>query len=204
MEYHKEEIREKFKDLFENSLDLIYVNDLKGNILDANDIALKTLRYKEEEIPNISFIDLVDRENLAKAINVTKEIVQNGKQTERSEYKLKTKDGKFIYIETYAIPLKKNDKIYAILGIGNNITERKIAEQKLKESEEKYRHLFENSPYFVGLVDLKGNLMDCNDRIDHFLSIHKKEDFIGKNFREIFSINKKNKYIIPIFEESYK
>ncbi|MFX1409201.1 MAG: PAS domain S-box protein, partial [Promethearchaeota archaeon] len=204
MGYNKEEIREKFKDLFENSLDLIYVNDLKGNILDANDIALKALGYKREEIPNISFIDLVDKENLAKAIKVTKEIVQKGKQTERSEYKLKTKNGKFIYVETYAIPLKNNDKIYAILGIGNNITERKIAEQKLKDSEEKYRHLFENSPYFVGLVDLKGNLIDCNDRIDHFLSIHKKENFINKNFREIFSINKKNKYIIPIFEESYK
>ena len=204
MKYNKEEIREKFKDLFENSLDLIYVNDLKGNILDANDIALKSLGYNREEIPNISFINLVDKENLFKAIKITKEIVEKGKQTERSEYKLRKKDGKFIYVETYAIPLKKNDKIYAILGIGNNITERKIAEQKLKESEEKYRHLYENSPYFVGLVDLKGNLIDCNDRAEHFLSIHKKEDLIGKNFREIFSINENNKYIIPTFEETYK
>jgi len=204
MKYNKEEIREKFKDLFENSLDLIYVNDLKGNILDANEIALKSLGYKREEIPDLSFIDLVDKENLLKAIKVTKEIVEIGKQTERSEYKLRKKDGKFIYVETYAIPLKKNDKIYAILGIGTNITERKIAEQKLRESEEKYRHLFENSPYFVGLVDLKGNLIDCNDRAEHFLSIHKKEDLIGKNFREIFSINENNKYIIPTFEEIYK
>ncbi len=204
MKYNKEEIRKKYKDLFENSLDLIYVNDLKGNILDANDIALKSLGYKKEEISNISFINLVDQENLLKAIKVTKEIVEKGRQTERSEYKLKKKDGNFIYIETYAIPLKKNDKIYAILGIGTNITERKIAEQKLKESKEKYRHLFENSPDFVGLVDLKGNLIDCNNRVEHFLSIHKKEDIIGKNFRDIFSINEKNKYVIPLFEEFYK
>ena len=204
MKYNKEEIREKFKDLFENSLDLIYVNDLKGNILDANDIALKSLGYKMEEISNISFINLVDQENLLKAIKVTKEIVEKGRQTERSEYKLKKKDGNFIYIETYAIPLKKNDKIYAILGIGTDITERKIAEQNLKESKEKYRHLFENSPDFVGLVDLKGNLIDCNNRVEDFLSIHKKEDIIGKNFREIFSINEKNKYAIPLFEEIYK
>ncbi|MFX0041787.1 MAG: PAS domain-containing protein, partial [Candidatus Hodarchaeota archaeon] len=163
MKYNREEVREKFKDLFEHSLELIYVNDLKGNFLDANDIALKSLGYKREDIPNISFIDLVDKENLNKAIEVTKEIVQRGKQTERSEYRLKTKNGKYIYVETYAIPLKKNGKIYAILGIGNDITEQKNAEQKLKESEEKYRHLFEDSPYFVGLVDLKGNLIDCNN-----------------------------------------
>ena len=204
MKYNKKEIREKYKDLFENSLDLIYINDLKGNILDANEIALKSLGYNREEIPDLSFINLVDKENLFKAIKVTKEIVEKGKQTERSEYKLNKKDGKFIYVETYAIPLKKNDKIYAILGIGTNITERKIAEQKLRESEEKYRHLFENSPYFVGLVDLKGNLIDCNNQAEHFLSVHKKEDLIGKNFREIFSINENNKYIIPTFEETYK
>ncbi|TFG30610.1 MAG: PAS domain S-box protein [Promethearchaeota archaeon] len=37
----KDEIREKYKDIFEYSLDFIYVNDLKGNFIDANDIALE-------------------------------------------------------------------------------------------------------------------------------------------------------------------
>ena len=46
MPYNHEEIREKFRDLFEYSLDLIYVFDLKGNLLDANDILLKKLEYK--------------------------------------------------------------------------------------------------------------------------------------------------------------
>ncbi|MFX0030783.1 MAG: PAS domain S-box protein, partial [Candidatus Hermodarchaeota archaeon] len=65
------------------------------------------------------------------------------------------------------------------------------------------RHLFEDSPYFVGLVDLKGNLIDCNNQAEHFLSVHKKEDIIGKDFRDIFSINKNNKYIIPTLEEIF-
>ena len=47
--YNREEIRGKFKDLFDYSLDLIYVNDLKGNFLDANAIALKKLGYKSHE-----------------------------------------------------------------------------------------------------------------------------------------------------------
>ena len=57
MEYNKEEIREKFKDFFEHSLDLIYVNDLNGNFLDANEITLLTLGYEREEIPNLSFLN---------------------------------------------------------------------------------------------------------------------------------------------------
>ena len=61
---NKDEIREKFKDLFDYSLDFIYVSDLKGNFIDANEIALKTLGYEREEIPNISFQNLVDEDDL--------------------------------------------------------------------------------------------------------------------------------------------
>ena len=121
MEYNIEEVRERFRDLFEHSLDLIYVNDLKGNFLDANDITLLTLGYEREEIPQISFRDLLDEENLKKAFEVTKEIYTKGKQSKRSEYKVKAKDGNYIYIETYGIPLKRNGTIYAILGIGPSL-----------------------------------------------------------------------------------
>ena len=43
MDYNREKIRNKFKELFEHSLQLIYVNDLNGKFLDANDITLLTL-----------------------------------------------------------------------------------------------------------------------------------------------------------------
>jgi len=81
IEYNKEEIREKYKELFEHSLDLIYVHNLNGNILDASDLTLITLGMEREDIPNISFIDLLDKENLNKAKDVTKEIRSTGKQS---------------------------------------------------------------------------------------------------------------------------
>jgi len=204
MKYYREEIEEKYKDLFDYSLDLIYVSDLRGKFLDANDIALEILGYNREEIPNISFIDLIEKDDLIKAFEVIKEIKDTGKQSRRKQYKLKTKYDKIIYIETFAIPLRMNGKIYAILGIGNNITESKLAEKRLIESEEKYRHLFQNSPFFVGLVDLNGVLIDCNDIVNSLLSVHTKNDIIGKNFRDIFAINEKNNDVIPIFKKLYK
>ncbi|MHA2008911.1 MAG: PAS domain S-box protein [Promethearchaeota archaeon] len=204
MKYNREDIKEKYKDLFEYSLDLIYVSDLRGNFLDANDIALKILGYTREEIPNITFVNLIEREELVKAFKVIKEIRETGKQSKRRQYKLRTKNGQFIYVETFAIPLRENGKIYAILGIGNDITESKLAEQRLIESEEKYRHLFQNSPFFVGLVDLNGILIDCNDIVNDLLSVHTKDDLIGKNFRDIFAINEKNNDIIPMFKALYK
>jgi PAS domain S-box-containing protein len=142
IEYNKEEVREKYKELFEHSLDLIYVNDLNGNFLDASDLTLIALGINREDIPNISFIDLLERENLIKAYKVTKELRKTGKQSAQSEYKLKTKMGNHIFIETYGIPLKKDGEIYAILGIAKNITERKKAEKKIKESADMFKALF--------------------------------------------------------------
>ncbi|MHA2288004.1 MAG: PAS domain-containing sensor histidine kinase [Promethearchaeota archaeon] len=142
IEYNKAEIREKYKDLFEHSLDLIYVNDMNGNFLDASDLTLIALGIEREEIPTISFIDLLDRDNLIKAYKVTKEIRKIGKQSAQSEYKVKTKDGGYLYIETYGIPLKKEGEIYAVLGVAKNITERKMSEKKLTESAEMFKALF--------------------------------------------------------------
>lgn len=108
--YNKEAVRNQYKTLFNYSIDLIYVHDLKGQFLDANDEILKVINRKREDIQDISFKDLIDKEQLLKSINVVKEIMVNGKQLTYSEYKLKIKDDKFIYVETYGIPLKKKEE----------------------------------------------------------------------------------------------
>jgi len=119
--------------------------------------------------------------------------------------------GEPLTVEDYSEPL---DRWYKVSGYSpkkgffavtfSDITDRKRAEKKLKESEEKYRHLFETSPNFIGLVDLDSVLIDCNDVSNEILSIHTKWDIIGKNIIEIFSLNKKNNYLIPIFEKFIK
>jgi len=146
MEYNRQEIREKYKDLFEHSLDLIYINDLNGNFLDANDLTLFALGYEREDLSNAKLLDILEEEDLKVAYEVLNEIRKRGKQSKRVEYKVRAKDGNFIHVESYGIPLKKNGVIYAILGIGKNITDRKKAEQKLKDSEEMFRALYKEGP----------------------------------------------------------
>ena len=146
MTYNRDELREGYKDLFEYSLDLIYVSDLNGNFLDANDLTLISLGYEREEIPNIKFLDILEQDEISKAYGALKEIIKTGKQSKRREYKIRAKNDNFIFVETYAMPLKRNGKIYAVLGICKNITERKKAEQKLMDSEEMFRALYKEGP----------------------------------------------------------
>ena len=141
MKLNKKEIRKKFDDLFNYSLDLIYVHDLRGNFIDANDITLDALGYTREEIPEISFNNLIDKTQMKLAFKTMKEILQTGKQSIHSEYKIKRKDDKYIFIETYGIPLKNEGEIIGILGIGKNITVKKEFELELKNSRDELKRL---------------------------------------------------------------
>ena len=59
MKYDRNMLREEFKGLFDYALDLIYVCDLTGNFLDANEIALMALGYNREEILNLSIPPII-------------------------------------------------------------------------------------------------------------------------------------------------
>ena len=61
------------------------------------------------------------------------------------------------------------------------IAEKQQTEQKLKESEEKYRNLFEQAPSIIIIFNLKGVIMDCNNSVEK-LTGYKKEELIGRNF----------------------
>lgn len=226
MEYNRQEIREKYRDFFEHSLDLIYINDLNGNFLDANDLTLIALGYEREDISNAKLLDILEEEDLKIAYNVLREIKKTGKQSKRVEHKVRAKDGNFIYIETYGIPLKRNGVIYAILGIGKNITDRKKAEQKLKDSEEMFRALYKKGPIatftwkkvnndfvFINFNNTAENLTQGNvvtflghkasemykDRSDILEELHKcynKKMHITREMRYKFQYSNEEKYLL--------
>lgn len=218
------EIREKFKDLFECSLDLVYIHDLRGKFLDANDITLSTLGFERDEISDISFSKLVDNVQIEKAFNVLKEIKEYGRQIKPSEYKLKSKCGNTIYLETYGIPLKKDGIVLGILGIAKDITAKKEAKQKLKqamqeleklnleqenivrqrtqkleESEKKYRNVLENIDEGYFEVDLKGNFTFFNEALC-LNTGYSHEELLNKSYSILFDDETSKKVYIKYNE----
>ncbi|MFA9388289.1 MAG: PAS domain S-box protein [Prolixibacteraceae bacterium] len=71
--------------------------------------------------------------------------------------------------EATKFPLKLKDDKKGIGGIIKDITERKLVEQALKESETKFRLIFENSPIGIYMGDTKGNILDANTSLIHIL-----------------------------------
>jgi len=127
------EVQERYQALYERSLDLVFVHDFKGNFLDANKAALDLFGYTKEEIKSVNFKFLLDdKKQLPKAIGLLKELSKTGRQKKPSTFKLESKTGKNIWIETKSSVIKKNGKPYAIQGIGRDITARIRAENEKK------------------------------------------------------------------------
>ena len=70
-----------------------------------------------------------------------------------------------------------------VLCVGNDITERKQAEEELKHSEERFKVLFECAPDPYYLCDLQGNFVDGNKAAEEAIG-YKREELIGKNLFE--------------------
>ena len=90
-----------------------------------------------------------------------------------------------IWLNTSRIPLRDSKgKVIGVLITYEDITSRKKDEHKLIESAAKYHDLFETSPNGVMLIDLKGNILECNSALEA-ISGYSAEDFIGKNIIQL-------------------
>ena len=109
MNYDIEEIRSIYKDLFEYSLDLIFVNKLNGDFLDANNNLLNTFGLKREDIPQYSLSDIMDKDQLTKAYKAIKEKKKTGRQSDMMELRINGKDGiKKVIGEAYEANIRYN------------------------------------------------------------------------------------------------
>jgi len=133
---------QKYKAIFEHSLDFIFIHDLEGNFIDINPAGLNLLGYDKEEIPTLNLLKLTDKEGLKKAAVDLKVILKEGSLINPSEYRVKKKDGNFIYMEAKSSLIFLDGQPFGVLGTARDMTDRKRAEEALRESEEQFRSLY--------------------------------------------------------------
>jgi len=103
-------------------------------------------------------------------------------------------DGKKIPIEINASEIQMG-KLRLIQFILRNIERRVKAEKQLKESEKKYRHLFENSPNMLLLLDSEGKIIDANSLYLNYFK-YSKEEIIGLNFRKLKKVSQETMILL--------
>jgi len=124
---------ERYRALFDSSLNLIYILDFEGRFLDANHATMELIGYSKEEMSTLNVASLFDPEDLPVVLAMLNKAGVPGLYKELMEFKLRCKDGTYLYVEVQSSLIRRDGKPYAIQGIARDITERKMFEQKLSE-----------------------------------------------------------------------
>ncbi len=152
---------EKYRLLVDNQTDLIVKTDPGGKILFANPAYCFLFDKTEEDLIGKLYTPLVHEDDLPEVKKAVAELFFPPYRCSYQE-RANTKFG-WRWIEWEAKAVLENGRVTALIGAGRDITERKIAEIKLKESEEKYRILIENTHALLFSTDTKGRFTYLNE-----------------------------------------
>ncbi len=178
------DILERYRAIYDRSLVCLYVHDLEGNFLDANETALKMLGYEREDIFSMNLASFLNQDQLQEAYDTLQEILRTGKQEALSRYELRKKDGSVVWMETEGSLLFRGREPYAIQGIARDITDRERMEKSLRQSEENFRSLAENANDGILIAAFRGNHIFANRAAAEVLG-YRSEELLGTTLKDI-------------------
>ncbi len=178
-----EELKEsgkRFLTLFNTMPDPVVIVDGKGKFLAVNDRVEELTGFKKEELLGKNFLRTKIVTPKSKAIlikNLAKRMI--GMHIAPYEIEGLTINGKKIPLEVNATKIEYGGKP-ADLVIFRDITGRKKAEEALRESEEKFRNLAEQSPNMI-FINMKGRVVYANKKCEEIMG-YKREEFYSPDF----------------------
>ncbi|MGQ0543443.1 MAG: PAS domain S-box protein, partial [Blastocatellia bacterium] len=176
----------RFRNLFENANDIIYVHDLSGNYLSMNQAAERVFGYSCDEALKLNMSEIVAPEHLELARRMLAEKLSG--HTKQTAYELDCvrKDGTRLTLEVNSTVMLKDGVPVAVQGIARDITERKLAEEKLSQSEEFNRGIINSSLDCIKTLDIDGKLLSMSSGGQSLLCITDLEPFLNKPWIEFW------------------
>ncbi|HXX56473.1 MAG TPA: PAS domain S-box protein [Thermodesulfovibrionales bacterium] len=124
------ESEEKYRDLFENANDAIFIIDSNLRYLDMNKKALDMLGYSREELLTMNTLDIIPKEQVPRSKREFEKLRETGNY-EKFIGKVRTKDGRWIDIEVSSSAIVRGGAVVGSRDIVRDITERKRMEEEL-------------------------------------------------------------------------
>ncbi|MEO8287927.1 MAG: PAS domain S-box protein [Chloroflexota bacterium] len=158
--------------LMEQASDGIVIFDMRGNFVEVNSRACLSVGYEPEEFVDLNVRDILSQHDVSMLRSRFSELY-SGKVL-LFESQLRRKDGSLFDCEI-STKMLSDRRIQAIC---RDITERKRSEEALRNSESRYRHLFEHNLAGVYRTTFDGAILDCNEALVKMLGYSSRDELL--------------------------
>jgi PAS domain S-box-containing protein len=168
---------QRFRAFIEHSSDIIVIMNREGIITYVNPAVERVLGFKPEERIGAKGFELIHPDDMKFLTDSFNTLVRDtNSPVIQGEMRLHHKNGSWRTLEAVGSNLVYNNVVESIIVNYRDITERKLVEEKLRESEADYRQLFDNSPAAIYRVDYKnGRFLKANDVFCEYLGYRQEE-----------------------------
>ncbi|MCH6554676.1 MAG: PAS domain S-box protein [Acidobacteria bacterium] len=170
------ESEEKYRTIIQTIEDGYYEVDIAGNFTFHNDSLCRILGYSPSELMGMNNQQYADAETSKQVYQAFNKVFRTGQPRQEFNWQIIRKDGTKRFVDT-SIHLIRDaaSKPIGFRGIVRDITERKRAEEALRESEERFRSMFEATAIGVAVADMNGHLVESNRRLQEMLGYSGEE-----------------------------
>jgi PAS domain S-box-containing protein len=173
-----------YRDLIERARDVIYNVALDSTLISLNPVFETITGWSRREWIGKSFAALVHPEDLPLVMENFQRSLR-GEEFPIYEHRILAKSGQYVNGEFLAAPRIEDGKVVGVLGIARDVTERKRAEEAIRESEARYRALFEQSKDAI-FITRNGVVVDTNQAALDLFG-YTREEAIGMAAIEVYA-----------------
>jgi PAS domain S-box-containing protein len=181
-----------FQTLIQNSSDVITILSIDETILYESPSINRILGYDQNELIGRNFCEMIHADDLQRVRNAFAEVVRQRDLTLSADFHFLHKDGSWRVLSAMGSNQLDNPLISGIVLNSRDVTERKQIEENLRQSEERFRRIFDDSPLGIIIVSSSYNILKANKAFCEMLG-YTSEELVGRSMRELTHLEDINK-----------
>ncbi|MGM0597583.1 MAG: PAS domain S-box protein [Myxococcota bacterium] len=196
---------EKFRIISETSRDLVCVHNREGSFTYVSPSSKEMLGYTPQELLGFNPYGMIHSDDAGDLEEQFNQLISSTLTGGKNEYRIKRKDGQFVWFETIIQPIRdKNGEVIELQSSSRDITERKLAEQQIREKEEKYRNIFESMFDVYVEVDIDTwAILEISPSVKR-ISGFTREELLGHSILQLYAKPAEGRQLLDILRKKEK
>lgn len=174
----------RYKDIFLNVSDLLFIHDLNGRFIETNLAAKKETGYTDEDLSHMSVQDILPERHRYRFVNYMHNVLEKG--SDEGFFTIVAKDGSERIVE-YRNSLVRDEKgvPIAVRGSARDITRRLRLQKQLRRERDIIATIIDTSPAFIDTIDMSGRVLMMNKAMLDALG-YTPVEILGADYAETF------------------